>query len=422
MSTIEDLSSCLALISIDDTKQEAKDDTKQEAKEVTSTSPPMNPVNKQRCTTVVKGDALEQKVAEAIRGRLVQRAIAGTVEVIGWLRTWCDLIVTLADGIPRGLQVKTLTTGNGSTKTFMLKKYPPACLLVAASPQWEHFLACSYSVCNNSDSVAINFGQKKRSSSLRQYAGHIFTKDTVDEWLDHVIELLPTTTEVTRENKLEHMSPTCRAEFESIERLAVQLGRVGLTYIPHDTHASVQDGRIEQFGIQLKTTNRIGRNNAFKWIVTSQTFSHTDPVTRKLIHRPYSERDPFDFMIIEAGIDNWFVIPKAALIAEGVLSTDTQPGRITLTVRLPDTRKRAETVYVDEYHSYINAWDQLRGVPVLVVDRCTRVPLTMKEHMDRATVKRRQKLEEARCKATIAAMLDDIITRIEEQCVPNINE
>ena len=73
MSTIEDLSSCLALISIDDTKQEAKDDTKQEAKEVTSTSPPMNPVNKQRCTTVVKGDALEQKVAEAIRGRLVHR-------------------------------------------------------------------------------------------------------------------------------------------------------------------------------------------------------------------------------------------------------------------------------------------------------------------------------------------------------------
>ena len=127
-------------------------------------------------------------------------------------------------------------------------------------------------------------------------------------------------------------------------------------------------------------------------------------------------------MIIEAGIDNWFVIPKAALIAEGVLSTDTQPGRGHLTVRLANSRIQAQTVYVDEYHSYIDAWDQLRGVPVSVVDRCTRVPLTMKEHIDRKTVKCRQQREASKLRTTIAAVLDDIITRIEEQCEPNINE
>ena len=368
-------------------------------------------VNKQRCTAVITGDALEQKVAQALRDRMAEREIVGTVGVVGAQATWCDIEVTLMDGVTRGLQVKTIAKcTDGSYRMFDVNGYPSKCLIVAATTEWTHFLACLFSLCqaDKSNQVSINFNGKYKTASTRRFAEHMFGSDSVTVWLDHIIEQLPITQEVTRKNKLEYMSRGHQSEYLSIERLNVKLQSVGLIFIAHGTQASAVDGWIHRLNeertpvsqplcsVQLKSTTSKGQGVGV-WLVNVKTHSHCAGGGQR-VTRPYSaELDPFDYLLVEADGAYWWIIPHSALVTEGVVSVGDQPGRQTMQVRLPGVRKHGVAKVKDEYHSYLDGWKQLLGEPIEVIDRWTKVPFTREELLARSN--ERQKIKRAQAKA-----------------------
>ena len=370
-------------------------------------------VNKQRCTSTITGDALEQKIAQALRDRMAEREIVGTVGVVGAQATWCDIEVTLMDGVTRGLQVKTIAKRtDGSYRMFDVNGYPSKCLIVAATTEWTHFLACLFSLCqaDKSKHVSINFNGKYKTASTRRFAEHMFGSDSVTVWLDHIIEQLPITQEVTRENKLEYMSSTQQLEYLSIERLNVKLQSVGLIFVAHGTLASVIDGwihRLKEEGtpvsqplcsVQLKTTTSKGKGVGV-WLVRVGTHSHSE--AGQQFKRPYSaELDPFDYLLVEADGLHWWIIPHSALVTEGVVSVGDQPGRQTMQVRLPDMRQHGVAKVKDEYHSYLDGWKQLLGEPIEVIDRWTKVPFTREELLARSAEQRRIKRAQAKANKT----------------------
>jgi len=118
------------------------------------------------------------------------------------------------------------------------------------------------------------------------------------------------------------------------ERLEVYLAKHSVSIHKNSTNGDTVDAEINGHAVQLKyTSSCTGLTYSVHTVKSAGKFEG------KRLQTPYSENEPFEFLVGETGPENhgrFCFIPKASLLQQGILTIGQTIGKIAARVAAPD--------------------------------------------------------------------------------------
>lgn len=256
--------------------------------------------------------------------------------LIGNTGDYTDIVITTEEGIQKSLQVKTLTRSHqGIDNYYTLSdwNYDHNMLIAMVSNDHTHF-ALEFAGNINVKTIGFSFANKNA-----KYKDIMHTDEKT--FLENLIELIPSSCDYKEFSS----APSIINEYYSFKRLEQWCINNGLTYRRNEMNHNTIDFYINDIPIQ-------GKYRA-KNCIDSMTYGidftkSAGSVEGKEISEPYSEKDPFQLIIIEIGGTNddltkyqglFCIIPKKSLIEEEMLSSETCRGKTKIYICPPDYQK-----------------------------------------------------------------------------------
>jgi hypothetical protein len=280
-------------------------------------------------STVEIGDEAEEYVMKVLK----REGCFADVCRIGATGDKADLVVTLASGEQKSLQVKTLTRRQ-QTQPDRLKftvdsrdqQYAGDLLIAAVDKERKYFV--------------VNFAQHLGTGFVFGYdqcrhRDSMFTDEKA--FVRRIATLLPSAAAMTFGKCASHQK-----EFAMTGRFAKFCVNHDLSFRPNDTAGNTVDGFVGDIPVQLKYRGKHCANQSTYHVGTKKQAGR---LKGKSIARPYDESDPFDFIIVELGGDDehptkWHgqfcIIPKAELVRQKILRNATCDGKVTMSICPPD--------------------------------------------------------------------------------------
>ena len=152
-----------------------------------------------------------------------------------------------------------------------------------------------------------------------RYKTHMFTDQ--NDFINAVFDILPKA--VQPQEIRDRFTSANAKEDAMITRFVEWLRKHNMSYKPYlNNHHPIDGYVVDSIGtehaVQLKFSNT---KNVFLYEVSISKMEHG-------IHCPYSIKDDLEAIVIQVGTydDNFLIIPFIAAIAEGLVSTEHQPG------------------------------------------------------------------------------------------------
>jgi hypothetical protein len=273
------------------------------------------------------GDRAEEYVVEMLRRGGCQ------AEKVGHLSNPdIDVVTDIGDGHWRAVQVKTLAKDKPANGYYITSRqnYKPNVLMILVSTDRQRF--------------ALRFTHKLAQRCFTfGLAGNVDMFCDEGECMGRVAEMLRSTLIVT--DIRDHLTGTQLIEYDSLERLATLCTAYDHIFTRNTTNSTTVDGFIDDTPIQCKYRN-LSQGSSVVFRITCHKSCGT--IDGRRISQPYSITDDFEYLVVELGgtlsepekyQGQFCIIPKDILVQEGILKTDTQPGRMAITICPPDYTK-----------------------------------------------------------------------------------
>jgi hypothetical protein len=247
-----------------------------------------------------------------------------------------DIIATLDDGTCRSVQVKTISKAPGTVDSHQIAfrhGYSDQMLIACTNADRTRFFVCLFKDirevlgdATDCFAVLLNFCKPDH-----YFAAYMFTDEhTAAAELSRLLPMAAL-----------HKQETCASHQKEIEmwgRLEDLCRRHGIDILRNGNPNSSIDGWVGGRAVQLKYRSRpIAKGATFK-VPLKQYAGY---LNGQEVYKPYAEKDPFDFVIVElGGTDDepakhhgqFCTLPKSLLVDHGTLSTATTPGKFSVNV------------------------------------------------------------------------------------------
>jgi hypothetical protein len=358
---------------------------------------------KQKLTIKSKGVINSTKIGDDLEEYIIEKMIESLyfkdVERIGQFGGNCDISAKIQNNTTTYfIQVKSLVLKFGKIESYNLNcdyNYARNLLIVAANKERTRFAIGFFKDLGGVKGCCFTFGnQKSRVAGLMHY--------NINDVMQKLSLLLP---QSVTENVLTEAQ---QKEFESFNRLKIFMNLNGLKITRNTTHASVIDCFIEGTRVQCKYGS-LKKNSKV-----------TAPFSIGIVksagggkEQPYSSSDPIDMMIVELGTfhGNFCIIPNLQMIKMGYFQTNSQPGKVSMTICPPD--------YTKEHWSK-PYWNNLNAITSLLQNK----------NAEETEKRKAEDSEEEKCdhlpKKTLKESEEEIPVTSTKSCVlpaaePNIN-
>ncbi len=289
-----------------------------------------------RRTTTQTGDDSERFIENLLK----QQTCFLNVERIGFTSDKADIVVQLKTGEKKSLQVKTLTLNKSDGSYFMTNDavYASDMLIVMLNQERTCF-AVNFAgkICVKRLGLQFAFAKSK-------YRDIMFTDKNA--FVTRLIELIPLSTTMVPTNT------------ESVNKEIAMFGRLqqfcedhDLQFRRNDTNGDTMDAFIEGIPIQCKFSS-LPLDSPTTYHISMK--KSAGRVGKHAVKRPYSVLDEFQYVVVEVGgtvanktlyLGQFCFIPISKLKEREVLTTDTCPGKTSIHVCAPDTKKTSHWSY-----------------------------------------------------------------------------
>lgn len=281
---------------------------------------------------IVTGDEKEVYV-EKIFQNLIKDGYFLDVEITGYTGEKCDVKVTLLNGIVKSLQIKTLIE-NIYEDSYHIHDidYDMNMLIVMINNNYDRFVL-EFAGNLNKSGTAFYFKNHNSAHEKSMYRDF-------NSFVLKLIELTPLSCDYLFISSSEIIK-----EKDMFERFKIFVEHRGCHFRRNNTNSNTVDFFVDNFSFQGKFCSLNQKDSLTYKIGCSKSCGSLND---HKISQPYSDEDPFDYMVIEIGgiagdenkyFFNYLIMSKQNLIENNILKTKTCNGKMSIYIAPPDYNK-----------------------------------------------------------------------------------